>query len=172
MPRRFIIEAVMLAIYGEITAPDEPVEFIVPYPTIMELYEFRNSPEPLMSDPDDDLYVKSKIEELIDYLEVPFNRKKLERALSIPWSKSSSILLGKSVSLTIVNALDNEQYGEFLDPIETVIVLTSLRESAPVLTDQPELISRIIDAEIPVQVFGIQDFHFAVETDNLDSQQT
>ncbi|WP_433943242.1 ADP-heptose synthase [Paenibacillus sp. SN-8-1] len=172
MPRRFIIEAVMLAIYGEITAPAAPVEYIVPYPTIMELYEFQNSPEPLMSDPDDDLYVKSKINELIAYLEEPLNRKKLERALSIPWSKSPSILLGNSVSLTIVNALDNEQYGEFLDPIETVMVLSSLKDTTPILTDQPELISRIIEAEIPVQIFSIQDFHYAMEAGILDSEQT
>ncbi|RUT29812.1 ADP-heptose synthase [Paenibacillus zeisoli] len=172
MPRRFVIEAVMLAIYGEITAPEVPVEYIVPYPTIMELYEFQNSSEPLMGDRSDDLYVKSKINELIAYLEEPLNRKKLERALSVPWSKSPSILLGKSVSLTIVNALDNEQYGEFLDPIETVIVLTSLKEFTPILTDQPELIGRIIEAEIQVQVYDIQDFNFALEPAFPDSQQT
>lgn len=172
MPHRFVIEAVMLAIYGEITAPETPVEYIVPYPTIMELYEFQSSTEPLMSDPNDDLHVKSKINELIAYLEEPLNRKKLERALSVPWSKSPSILLSKSVSLTVVHALDNEQYGEFLDPIETVIVLSSLKESTPILTDQPEMISRIIEAEIPVQVFDIQDFHFALEPIVPDSQQT
>ncbi|GIP21532.1 ADP-heptose synthase [Paenibacillus sp. J22TS3] len=163
MSRRFVIEAVMLAIYGELTAPSAAVEYIVPYPTIMELYEFQSSPEPLMGDPSDDQYVKNKIAELTAYLEEPLNRKKLERALSIPWSKSPSVLLGPSVTLTIVHALDNEQYGEFLDPIETVIVLTAQREGIPVLTDQPEMISRIIEAEIPVQVYDIQDFHFALE---------
>ncbi|WP_110933026.1 ADP-heptose synthase [Paenibacillus bouchesdurhonensis] len=163
MSRRFVIEAVMVAIYGELLAPGAPVEYIVPYTTVMELYEFKNSPEPLMHDPADDLHVKNKINELIDYLEEPLNRKKLERALNVPWSKSPSILFGSNVSWTVVNALDNEQYGEFLDPIETEIVLTAQRESAPVLTDQLELIRRIIEAEVPVQVFDIQDFEFAME---------
>ncbi|MUG45660.1 ADP-heptose synthase [Paenibacillus woosongensis] len=163
MSRRFVIEAVMVAIYGELLAPGSPVEYIVPYTTVMELYEFQSSPEPLMHDPADDLHVKNKINELIAYLEEPLNRKKLERALSIPWAKSPSILLGENVSWTVVNALDNEQYGEFLDPIETEIVLTAQREGAPVLTDQLELIRRIIEAEVPVQVFDIQDFEFAME---------
>lgn len=172
MSRRFVIEAVMLAIYGELTAPSTAVEYIVPYPTIMELYEFQNSPEPLMGDQNDDLHVKNKINELITYLEEPLNRKKLERSLSVPWSKSPSILLGESVTLTIVHALDNEQYGEFLDPIETVVVLTAQRENTPVLTDQPEMIGRIIEAEIPVQVFDIQDFHFALEDHKFGHPQT
>lgn len=163
MSRRFVIEAVMVAIYGELLAPGAPVEYIVPYTTVMELYEFKNSPEPLMHDPADDLHVKNKINELIAYLEEPLNRKKLERALNVPWAKSPSILFGENVSWTVVNALDNEQYGEFLDPIETEIVLTAQRESAPVLTDQLELIRRIIEAEVPVQVFDIQDFEFAME---------
>lgn len=59
--------------------------------------------------------------------------------------------------------MDNEQYGEFLDPIETEIVLTAQRENAPVLTDQLELIRRIIECEVPVQVFDIGDFEFAMD---------
>lgn len=163
MSRRFVIEAVMVAIYGELLVPQAPVEYIVPYTTVMELYEFQNSPEPLMGDPVDDMHVKQKISELIAYLEEPLNRKKLERSLAVPWSKSSSILFGDLVSWTVINALDNEQYGEFLDPIETEVILTAQREHAPILTDQLELIRRIIEAEVPVQVFDIGDFEYAME---------
>ncbi|RCX17083.1 hypothetical protein DFP94_110145 [Fontibacillus phaseoli] len=163
MSRRFVIEAVMVAIYGELLVPSAPVEYIVPYTTVMELYEFQNSPEPLMNDASDDLHVKNKISELISYLEEPLNRKKLERALSVPWSKSPAILFGDNISWIVINAVDNEQFGELLDPIETEIVLTAQRENAPVLTDQLELIRRIIEAEAPVQVFDIGDFDFAME---------
>ncbi|MNZ51667.1 hypothetical protein D3C78_694880 [compost metagenome] len=163
MSRRFVIEAVMVAIYGELLVPSAPVEYIVPYKTVMELYEFQSSPEPIMSDPADNQHVVNKIAELISYLEEPLNRKKLERASNVPWSKSPSILLGKTVTLTVVNSLDNELYGEFLDPIETEMVLISKRENAPVLTDQLEFIQRIIEAEIPIQVFDIGDFEFALD---------
>ncbi|MBP2001013.1 hypothetical protein J2Z69_002056 [Paenibacillus shirakamiensis] len=163
MSRRFVIEAVMVAIYGELMAMSTPVEYLVPYSTIRELYEFQESTEPLLNDPDDDHHVKHKINELIAYLEEPLNRKKLDRALQVHWSKSPSIILNDSVRWTIINAYDNEQYGEFLDPIETEMILIAQRESVPILTDQPELISRIIEAEAPVQVFDIQDFDFALE---------
>lgn len=163
MSRRFVIEAVMVAIYGELLVPQVPVEYIVPYTTVMELYEFKNSPEPLMSDPVDDMHVKQKISELIAYLEEPLNRKKLERSLAVPWSKSPSILFGDLISWTVINSVDTEQYGEFLDPIETEVVLTAQREHVPILTDQLELIRRIIEAEVPVQVFDIADFEYAME---------
>ncbi|WP_138493885.1 ADP-heptose synthase [Paenibacillus pinistramenti] len=163
MTRRFVIEAVMVAIYGELLAPSGPVEYIVPYNTIMELYEFSSSTEPLMNDPDDDRYVKGKINELIAYMEEPLNRKRIDKILIMPWGKTSSILLDEHITWTVVNAVDNEQYGEYLDPIETEIILTAQRENAPILTDQFELIRRIIEAEVPVQVFDIQDFEFAME---------
>lgn len=169
MSRRFVIEAVMVAIYGEMLLPSQPVEYIVPYATIMELYEFHNSPEALIDDPEDDLHVKRKISELISYLEEPLNRKKIERALQMPWCKSASILLNEHIILTIVNAIDNEQYGDYFDPIETEIVLTATRLKAPVLTDHYELIQRIIESEIPIQVFDIQDFDYALEVKEEDS---
>jgi hypothetical protein len=163
MTRRFVIEAVMVVIYDELLAPSGPVEYIVPYNTIMELYEFRGSAEPLMSDPEDDRYVKEKIDELISYMEEPLNRKRLDKILIMPWGKSASILFDDQITLTVVNAVDNEQYGEFMDPIETEVLLTAQKENAPILTDQFELIRRIIEAEVPVQVFDIQDFDFAME---------
>lgn len=172
MSRRFVIEAVMVAIYGELLVPSVPVEYIVPYTTIMELYELKNSPEPLMKDPSENVHVHNKIGELIAYLEEPFNRKKLERALNVPWSKSSSILLSDNITWTIINAVDTERYGDFLDPIETEMVLTAQRENVPVLTDQVEFIHRIIEAEVPVQVFDIIDFDFALEDSIFYHQNT
>lgn len=170
MSRRFVIEAVMVAIYGELLMPQSAVEYIVPYTTVMELYEFRNSPEPLMSDAADDSHVKQKIEELIAYLEEPLNRKKLDRCLTVPWSKSPSILLGEQVSWTVINGMDNELYGELLDPIETELVLTAQREQAPILTDQLELIRRIIEVEAPVHIFDIGDFEYAMEAPLFSNQ--
>ena len=163
MTRRFVIEAVMVAIYGELLASSSPVEYIVPYNTIMELYEFRSSPDPLMNDPEDDRYVKEKINNLISYMEEPLNRKRLNKILVMPWGKTVSILFNEYITWTVVNAIDTEQYGEYLDPIETEVVLTAQKEQAPILTDQFELIRRIIEAEVPVQVFDIQDFEFALE---------
>lgn len=166
MPQRFVIEAVMVAIYGELLVPSESVEYIVPYNTVMELYEFQSSTEPLVNHPEDDVHVRNKINELIAYLEAPLNRKRLNKALQIPWARSAPILLDDKITWTIVNALDNEQYGDYFDPIETEMILTAQRENAPVLTDQLEFIHRIIEAEVPVQVFDIDDFAFAVE-DNM-----
>lgn len=163
MSRRFVIEAVMVAIYGELMAPKASVEYIVPYTTIMELYEFHNSPEALISNFAQDMKVKQRIGELIAYLEQPFNRKKLERGLNLPWSRSSSIILGDNITWTVINAIENEQYGEFFDPIETEMVLVAEREKVPVLTDQIEFIGRIVEAEVPVQVFDVADFQFALE---------
>lgn len=67
MSRRFVIEAVLVAIYGELLAPSQPVEYLIPYNTIMELYEMKDSPEPVMPEADDDAHVKQKIGELIAF---------------------------------------------------------------------------------------------------------
>lgn len=167
MSRPFVTEAVMVAIYGQLLAPPAPVEYIVPYTTILELYEFQSA-DPMMDNPADDQHVKSKINELISYFEEPLNKKKIERALSVPWTKSPSILFGDQVSITIVNAMDTAQYGEYFDPIETELILTSQRLGIPILTDQVELIARIIEAASPVQVFDIDDFDFAMDDEPLD----
>lgn len=163
MSRQFVTEAVMLAIYGQLLVPESPVEYIVPYTTIMELYELRDSDEPLMNRADDDAHVKLKIRELIAYFEQPLNSKKINRALSVPWSKSSGILLGSQVQLCVINSIDTAVYGEMFDPIETELLLTSQREKLPILTDQFELIQRIIEGGVPVQVYDIDDFDFAME---------
>ncbi len=169
MSRQFVTEAVMMAIYGQLLVPSSPVEYIVPYTTIMELYELRDSDEPLMNRPDDDKHVKLKIRELIDYFEEPLNSKKINRCLAIPWAKSSAILLGGQAQITIINSMDTETYGEVFDPIETELLLSSQREKVPILTDQFELIQRIIEGGIPVQVYDIDDFDFAMEEESFRS---
>jgi hypothetical protein len=169
MSRQFVTEAVMMAIYGQLLAPERPVQYIVPYTTVIELYELRDSDEPLMNYQDDDLHVKNKIKELIAYIEEPLNKKKINRCLSIPWSKSSAILLGGQVSMVIINSIDTAAYGELFDPIETELLLTSQRENLPILTDQFELIQRIIEGGVPVQVYDIDDFDYAMEEENFRS---
>ncbi|WP_238651547.1 ADP-heptose synthase [Paenibacillus piscarius] len=169
MPRQFVTEAVMMAIYGQLLSPRSPVEYIVPYTTIMELYELRDSKEPVMSQADDDQHVRLRIRELIDYFEEPLNAKKINRCLNIPWAKSSGILLGGQAQLTIINSVDNASYGEAFDPIETELLLTSQREKLPILTDQFELIQRIIEGGVPVQVYDIDDFEFAMEEETFRS---
>ncbi|CAG7628165.1 ADP-heptose synthase [Paenibacillus allorhizosphaerae] len=163
MSRRFVIEAVMVAIYGELMAPAHPVDYLIPYTTIMELYEMMESPEPVMPEPDDDAHVKQKIAEMIAFFDESFNKKKLEKAIQIPWRMSPPLPINENVTFIIVNAVENAQYGEMMDPIETELILTSLKEQAPILTDQLELMEKIIQAEVPVQVYDVYDFDFAVE---------
>jgi hypothetical protein len=129
----------------------------------MELYDMKEGPEPVMDDPDDDRHVKQKIGELIEFFAEPLNRKKIERALQVPWRESSPLLLNDNVSFIVVHAIDNAQYGEMFDPIETEQILTAMKYQVPLLTDQLELQDRIIEAEVPVQVFDIEDFEYAVE---------
>lgn len=163
MRKIFVIEAVMIAVYGELLVPSEPVEYVVPYSTIRELYELRDGKEPIMPDAGDDAHVRTIIVQLIGLLEEPLNRKKIERALAVPWAKSPPMPINEDVTLTMVNSYDNEEYGEAFDPIETELVLTALREKAPILTDQLEFIDKVIEAAIPVQVYDLDDFEFAVE---------
>ncbi|WP_426454326.1 ADP-heptose synthase [Paenibacillus sp. S-38] len=163
MSRRFVIEAVLVAIYGELMVPSQPVQYIIPYSTIMELYEMKGSKEPVMPDPEDDAHVKTKIGELIAFFDDPFNRKKLERSLAAPWRLSPPLPINDNVTFVIVNAMENAQYGEGFDPIETEVVLASIREQAPIITDQVELMEKIIQSEVPVQVYDVYDFDFAVE---------
>lgn len=165
MHRQFVIEAVMIAIYGQLLVPSRPVEYVIPYSTILELYEMRDSSEPVMPDPDDDVHVKQKIGELIGFFEDPFNKKKVERSLQSPWRKSPPLLVNDNVTFTVVYAIDNAQYGEQFDPIETELILTCIREKIPILTDQFEFQDKAIAAGVPVQIFDVDDFEFAVEED-------
>ncbi|CAM3361704.1 MULTISPECIES: hypothetical protein [Paenibacillus] len=163
MTRVFVTEAVMLAIYGQLLVPPRPVEYIIPYTTILELYELLTSEEQLMNNTADDQHVKMKIRELISYFEEPLNKKKIDRALQVPWAKSPMIPVGESTTVTVMNTLDTATYGEAFDPIETELLLASQKAEAPILTDQFELIQRIVDSAVPVQVYDIDDFDFALE---------
>ncbi|MBO2944174.1 ADP-heptose synthase [Paenibacillus sp. F411] len=161
----FVTEAVMLAIYGQLLTPPRPVEYIIPYTTILELYELSSSDEPLMHTPADDQHVRTKINELIHYFEEPLNKKKIDKALQTPWAKSPSIPVGERTVVIVMNAIDHAPYGELFDPVETELLAAAARLSVPLLTDQYELIQRMISAEVPVQVFDIDDFDFALDDD-------
>ncbi|MWC28227.1 ADP-heptose synthase [Paenibacillus sp. MMS18-CY102] len=163
MRRRFVIEAVMVATYGHLLVPSRPVDYVVPYSTIAELYDMKDGADPVMEDPSDDKHVKEKIGELISFFEDPLNRKKIERALQVPWRESSPLLLNDKIQFTIVHALDNAQYGELFDPIETEVLLAGMKLDTPILSDQIEFQERLIEAEIPVLIYDIDDFEFAVE---------
>jgi hypothetical protein len=161
--KRFVIEAVMAAVYGQLLAPDKAVEFIIPYSSISELYELQVSAEPIMSEDGEEAHVRGQLNEMIAFLEAPLNKKKLERALTNPWVKSPSILLNDKVSFTIINSYEDAQYGELFDPVETELILVASREQAPILTDQIEFIEKVLEGGVPVQVYDIEDFEFAVE---------
>lgn len=164
MHKRFAIEAVMFAIYGQLLVPDRPVEYIIPYSTILELYELKDEQQPLMPDAYEVQHVRAKIEEMIRFFEEPLNRKKIEKALTVPWRKAS-ILVNDHVTFQVIYALDNAQYGDQFDPIETELILSGLTEKVPLLTDQIDFIDRVIEAEIPIQVYDIEDFAYALEFD-------
>jgi len=170
MRRRFVIEAVMVATYGQLLVPSQPVDFVLPYSTIMELYDMLEIGEQILENPDDDAHVKQKIAEMIAFFEDPFNRKKIERTLQSPWRESAPLLLNDKIQFTVVYAVDNAEYGDIFDPIETELLLTSLRLEAPMLSDQYEFQDRLIEAEVPVQIYDIEDYEFAVE-DGLTSEE-
>lgn len=165
MQRRLVTEAVMLAIYGQLMVPVRPVEYVIPYSTIMELYELVSGQEPIMNHSEEDEYIRKNIGELIQYFEEPLNKKKLERALAAPWRKSPSLPINDNVTLTVIYALENAEYGEAFDPIETDLILIAIREKAPLLTDQFEFLDKLVQAQIPVQVFDIDDFEYSLDED-------
>jgi hypothetical protein len=167
MARIFIMEAVMLAVHGQLLAPESPVEYIIPYTTILELYEMNDGSESIMPTPEDDAHVKNKIGELIAYFEDSFNKKKIEKALQMAWRKSPPLPINENVSFTIIYAVENEEYGEVFDPIETELILTAIKEKSPLLTDQLDFLDKLIDAQIPIEVIDVEDFEFAIEGDFL-----
>jgi hypothetical protein len=137
----------------------------------MELYDMKDSPEPVMPESEDDSYVKKKIGEMITYFEDSFNKKKIERALMAPWRESPPLPINENVSLVIVNAAENMQYGETFDPIETEIILLALKVQCPILTDQIEFQDKVVQNGVPVQLFDIDDFDYAVEEDALPAEE-
>jgi hypothetical protein len=163
MNPRFVIEAVMMAIYGQLLMPSRAIEYVIPYSTIMELYDMRDSSEPIMPDPEDEVHVREKVGELIAFFENPLNKKKIERALTVPWKISPPLPISDTLTFTVINAHDNAQYGEWFDPIETELILSASRENIPLITDQFDMQDKLIEAEIPIQVYDVEDFEFAVE---------
>jgi hypothetical protein len=163
MERRFVTEAVMLAIYGQLMVPSRPVEYVMPYSSLMELYEMMESKDPIMNEQAEDTYIRQNIGSLIKFFEDALNKKKIERALASPWRKSPSLLVTDMISITVIYALENAEYGEKFDPIETDLVLLAIREKAPILTDQFEFVEKVIEGAVPVQVFDIEDFEYAVD---------
>lgn len=163
MSRKFVIEAILLTIYGQLLIPSRQVDFVIPYSTILELHDIHYSGESVMPDEEEDIHVKKKIADLIAFMEEPLNKKKIERALMVPWRISAPLLVNANTSLLVVFADENGQFGDVFDPIETELILTSQREGIPILTDQVELIERIFQEEIDTQVYDIEDFDFALE---------
>ncbi len=166
MSHRFVIEAIMLAVHGRLLTPDDPVEYIIPYTTIEELYEVIDLEEQILSNHEEDTEVKRKIGDLIAYFEESFNKKKLERALMRPWKKSPPILIGEKVIITVIYALENEEFGESFDPIETELILTAQKEDIPLLTDQIEFLNKIDLHHMHVYAYDIEEFDHAIEYHN------
>lgn len=162
MPKQFVIEAIMLAIYGELMAPAEPVEYLIPVSTIYELDEFYHSPEPIMPDQADDKHVRNIMREMIQFFSDPFNRKRLEKSLIAPWS-SITFPFQNGVTLRVVKVDDNAMWGELFDPVETQLLLTAMRFDLPLITDQTDWQDRILEYVVPVQFYDIDDFEFALE---------
>ncbi|MFP3380506.1 ADP-heptose synthase, partial [Bacillus sp. SIMBA_069] len=49
------------------------------------------------------------------------------------------------------------------DPVETQLLLTSIRFEVPLITDQPDYQDRILEYIVPVQFYDVDDFDFALE---------
>ncbi|MFD2613923.1 ADP-heptose synthase [Paenibacillus gansuensis] len=163
MHNRFVIEAVMLAIYGHLLSPAKPVEYVIPSSTIHELDDILRSGDPVMPEPEDDKYVKEAIGKLIAFFEQPFYAKKISGSLLAPWRTSPPLPINEKVSITVIYAVDSAQYGEAFDPVETELILTCSKQRAPLLTDQIDLIGRMLEAEVPVMIVDIEDFEYVLE---------
>ncbi|GIM47130.1 hypothetical protein DNHGIG_26790 [Collibacillus ludicampi] len=159
--RRFVVEPVVLAMFPELLRPPAPVEYVIPYSTIEELYLFRRE-KFLVNDTDHD-QISQGIERLISFFESPFMAKKIKRITHTPWRTSSPMIWNESVTFTVVYAIEQEDYGEVFDPIETELILLAEWQNIPLLIEDVSLQNRIIEFEIPIQVFDVSDFDFAVE---------
>ena len=160
--QRFVVEPILFAIFGELLFPQEPVEYIMPYSTINELYELRDS-EQIVTDPAQNELAKQNIEKVIAFFEQPFVSKKINRSLRVPWQKSAPILYAEGVTFTVVYALDNAEYGEAFDPIETELLLLAKREQVPIISDQLDFQMRVMEAKLPIPVLDVEDFGFVIE---------
>jgi hypothetical protein len=160
--QRYVLEPVLFAIFGELLFPNEPVEYLMPYSTVMELYELLET-EQIVTDPLQNEVVKQNVRKFIDFFEQPFVKKKMDKILRVPWTKSSPILFSENVTFTVVFSIDNAEYGETFDPIETELVLLARREQVPIISDQLEFGQRIVAAKVPVTILDVADFGFLLE---------
>lgn len=165
--QRFVLEPILLAIFGELLFPIEPVEYLMPYSTVLELYELLES-EQIVTDPAQNELVKQNLEQLVAFFERPFVRKKMEKILRMPWTKSTPILFSERVQFTVVFAIDNAEFGEKFDPIETELLLLARQEQLPIISDQLPFQQRIVEANIPVPVLDVAEFGFFVEEYNYE----
>jgi len=163
MPIRFVTEAVMLAVYGNLLVPEEPVEFLVPASTITDLYDYLEDPEPIVVDIDPE-ELRNTIKRLIEFFELPFFAKQIQNALLVPWRVTPSLPLADNVTVAMINTVEDAEYGEDFNEIDTELILAAAREKALLLTDQFELVDRILEQGIPVIVVDIEDFEYAVES--------
>ncbi|PWK13892.1 ADP-heptose synthase [Tumebacillus permanentifrigoris] len=160
--QRYVLEPVLFAIFGELLFPNEPVEYLMPYSTVMELYELLDT-ESIVTDPLQNEVVKQNVRKFIEFFEQPFVKKKMDKILRVPWTKSAPILFSENVTFTVVFSIDNAEYGETFDPIETELVMLARREQVPIISDQLEFGQRIVAAKVPVTVVDVADFGFLLE---------
>ncbi|HEU4962298.1 MAG TPA: ADP-heptose synthase [Bacilli bacterium] len=168
--KRFVLEPVLFAIFSELLEPIEPIEYVIPYVSVIELYDLKDSDQVVM-DLSQDARVKGNIEQLIAFFEQPFVRKKMERTLKVPWMKSAPILFSETVTITVVNSLDNAEFGEAFDPVETELLLTARREQLPIISDQLEFQKRVHEARIGLTVIDVAEIGFRVDEDPFAASQ-
>ena len=165
--QRFVLEAILFAIFQEeLLYPTEPVEYLIPYTTLIELYEMHDEDE-IVSDLAENERVKENLAGLIAFFEQPLVKKKINRMLKVPWQKSTPILFSELVTLTVVFSIDNAEFGETFDPCETEAILIAQRENVPIISDQLDFQQRVLDMRLPVMFIDIMDFGFVVEEDFL-----
>ncbi|MFC4769022.1 ADP-heptose synthase [Effusibacillus consociatus] len=161
--RTFVTEPVVLAMFGELLQPSSPVRYLFPLSSIKELHLLLN--ETLSSDDEEQTVIRSNIENLIAFFENPFVNKKIDQCSFAPWAISKPIIYHELVTFQVVNAVDTAAYGEEFDPIETELILLAMKENVPLLIEDPSIQERIVESDLPMQVFDVADFEFALEED-------
>lgn len=156
-------EPLVLAMFSELLFPSYPVRYLFPYSALQELYLLTN--ERFSDDEEEEAVIHDHISTLIRFFENPFVKKKIDQTAAIPWAVSKPILYNEHISFQVVNSLDSGEFGEEFDPIETELLLIAVKEQAPLLIEDLSIQQRIIDFEIPIRVFDVADFAFALEED-------
>jgi hypothetical protein len=159
--RTFVTEPLVLAIFSELLFPSYPVRYLFPYSSLQELYLLTN--ERFSEDDEEQAAIHDHISTLIRFFENPFVKKKIDRITAIPWAVSKPILYNGQISFQVINSSDSGEFGEEFDPIETELLMIAVKERVPLLIEDLSIQQRIIDFEIPIQVFDVADFQFALE---------